>query len=73
MRSAVEDARRRAETLASSVGRSLGRAMRLSEGVAQEPAPVGARMMAAESAGNVPLQAGSHEVSVSVTVEWALE
>ncbi len=73
MRSAVEDARRRAETLASSVGRSLGRALRLSEGVAQEPAPVGARMMAAESAGNVPLQAGSHEVSVSVTVEWALE
>jgi len=34
--------------------------------------PVRARMMAAES-GGVPMQAGSHEVSVTVTVEWALD
>lgn len=70
--SAMADARLRAETYASAAGRGLGRVVRISEGSEAQPVPVRARMMAAES-GGVPMQAGSHEVSVTVTVEWALE
>lgn len=69
---AIADARLRAQTYAAAAGRVVGRVVRISEGSAAEPVPVRARMMAAES-GGVPVQAGSHEVSVSVTVEWALE
>ncbi|MGA7687677.1 MAG: SIMPL domain-containing protein [Jiangellales bacterium] len=69
---AISDARLRAETYAAAAGRSVGRVVRISEGSAVEPVPVRARMMAGES-GGVPIQAGSHEVSVTVTVEWALE
>lgn len=72
-RAAVDDARRCAQTLADAAGRSVGRALRISEGSAQGPAPVRARMMATEAAGAVPVQAGSHEVSATVTVEWSLE
>ncbi len=67
--SAVADARQRAETYVAAAGRSLGRVLR--EG---RPVPVRAtRMMAmADTGGPVPLEGGSHEVTVSVTVEWAL-
>lgn len=70
---AVEDARRSAQTLAAAAGREVGRAMRITEGAAGGPVPVRARMMAAEAAGPVPVAAGAHEVSITVTVEWALE
>lgn len=69
---AIADARLRAGTYAAAAGRSVGRVVRISEGSAAEPVPLRARMMAAES-GGVPMQSGSHEVSVTVTVEWALE
>lgn len=70
---AVDDARRRAHTLADAAGRQVGRALRISEGSPSAPGPPRARMMAAESLSAVPLQGGSHEAAVTVTVEWALE
>lgn len=69
---AVADARLRAETYAAAAGRTVGRAVRIREGAPSEPVPVRARMMSTES-GGVPVQAGSHEVSVTVTVDWALD
>ena len=72
-RGAMEDARHRAETLASVAGRRVGRALHIREGEPAYPGPVRTRMMAAEAAGSVPLQAGSHEVSVTVSVQWALD
>jgi uncharacterized protein YggE len=69
---AVADARARAETYAAAAQRSVGRALRITEGSSFEPVPARARLMAADAAG-VPMQAGSHEVSVTVTVEWALD
>ena len=72
-RAAVDDARRCAQTLADAAGRRVGHALRISEGSAQGPAPVRARMLAAEASGAVPVQAGSHEVRATVTVEWSLE
>ena len=69
---AMADALLRAETYASAAGRRVGRVVRISEGSGAQPVPVRVRMMAEES-GGVPMQAGSHEVSVTVTVEWALD
>ncbi len=71
---AVVDARGRAETYAAAAERALGRVLRISEVGEGSPVPVRAgRMMAMEAASApVPLEAGAHEVSVSVTVEWAL-
>lgn len=73
-RAAVDDARRRAQTYAGAAARTIGRVLRISEVGTGDPSPVPvrARLMAAE-AGPVPLQSGAHEVSVTVTVEWALE
>lgn len=71
-RTAVDDARSRAQTLADAAGRRVGRALRISEGSPTGPGPGRARMMAAESA-SVPVQGGMHEISVTVAVEWALE
>jgi uncharacterized protein YggE len=71
---AVVDARGRAETYAAATDRALGRVLRIVEAGEGRPVPVRAgRMMAmAEASGPVPLEGGSHEVSVTVSVEWAL-
>lgn len=72
-REAVVDARRRAETYASAAGRALGEVLRIAEAEQVVPVPRAARMTAAaESAGPVPLEAGEHEVTAEVTVEWTL-
>lgn len=72
-RAAVADARRRAETYASAAGRALGDVLRIAEAEHVVPAPRATRMVAAaESAGPVPLEAGEHEVTAEVSVEWAL-
>ncbi len=70
---AVKDARHRAETLARAAGRGVGRALEIREGESASPGPVRTRMLAAEASASVPLQAGSHQLSVTVTVQWALE
>lgn len=70
---AVADARLRAQTYAGAAGRSLGRVLRIAEMGEGRPVPVRAgRMMAMAESAPVPLEGGSHEVSVTVTVEWAL-
>jgi uncharacterized protein YggE len=71
---AVADARAAAGTYASATERSLGRVVRIVEGAGGgEPRPLAARTMAAaEPAGEMPLQAGTHAVSAVVTVEWEL-
>jgi uncharacterized protein YggE len=71
---AVADARTAAETYAGATERSLGRVVRIVDGpVGGEPRPLGARAMtAAESASDMPLQAGTHTVTAVVTVEWEL-
>lgn len=72
-RDAIADSRRRAQTYAQAAGRQVGRALRIREGAPEGSVPVRSRMLAAAEASAVPLQQGSHEVSVTVTVQWALE
>jgi uncharacterized protein YggE len=71
---AIADARARAEVYAAAAGRSVGEVLRIEELPDGRPAPVrAARMMAmAEAAGPVPVEGGTHEVTASVSVEWAL-
>lgn len=72
---AVEDARTRAKTLASSAGVTLGQVVGISEGQPpQMPFPgAGVRAMALKAeAADTPVESGSQEVSVSVVVSFAI-
>ena len=69
---AVQDARRKAETLAAAAGAGLGRVLVLDEGAVSRPRP---RMMAAKAAmadAATPIEAGSETISVSVRGTWEL-
>ena len=71
---AVDDAKTKAEQYAAAAGRSLGAVQSISE-VVQAPAPqyMDTRFaMAQATAGSVPLAAGSQDLSVQVTVVYAL-
>jgi uncharacterized protein YggE len=59
---------------AAAAGRSVGEVLRIEELADGRPVPVRAgRMMAmAEAAGPVPVEGGTHEVTATVSVEWAL-
>lgn len=76
-RAAVEDARRRAETLAEAGGVRLGEVLAIVEGQ-RPPGPIpfagGIRGLAltAEAAADTPVESGSQEVVVSVVVTFAL-
>lgn len=68
---AVEDARNRAEQLASAAGMSLGEIISISETFGPQPLPIGRGGGAAmESA--VPIEAGSTSVSVDVQITYEL-
>lgn len=72
---AVGDARRRAETLASAAGRTLGPISAIVEGLAPPVGPfprgpIAAMAMKAEA--DTPVEAGSQDVVVSVVVTFAL-
>ena len=69
---AVADARAKAEQYAKAAGRTLGEVRSISE-VVQQPAPqyYDTRYAAGASASPVPIQAGSQDVAVSVTVVYA--
>lgn len=74
LRSAFNDARSKAALLASAAGRTLGRALSITEGGAQAPPPI-PRMMAmrAEAAqSEVPVESGTQELSYSVGVVFEL-
>ena len=76
LRAAFEDARAKAALLAQAAGRTLGRAITISEGVQHHvppPMPV-ARAMAMEGrvAGDVPIETGTQEVAYTVSATFEL-
>ena len=73
-RDAVEDATRKARTLADAANVELGAVIEISE-QANHPMPVslGARAMRMEAADAVPVEAGENSYSVSVTMTFLLE
>ena len=70
---AVDDARAKAEQYAQAAGRSLGEVQSISE-VVTSPTPqyYDGRFAASAAGAAVPIQAGSQELSVQVTVVYAL-
>jgi len=70
---AVDDARAKAEQYAQAAGRSLGEVQSISE-VVTSPTPqyYDGRFAASAAGSAVPIQAGSQELSVQVTVVYAL-
>ncbi|HEU4921129.1 MAG TPA: SIMPL domain-containing protein [Candidatus Limnocylindrales bacterium] len=76
-RAAVEDARRRAETLAEAGGVRLGDVVAIVEGQGPpEPVPFGGGLrgfaLKAEAAADTPVESGRQEAVVSVVVTFAL-
>lgn len=76
-KAAVEDAKRKADVLASAAGVSVGGPISISEGALIVP-PIyyGAERAAADSAAplpETPIEPGELDVSISVTVVWAIE
>jgi hypothetical protein len=75
---AVADARVRADQLADAAGASVGRVIAITEGYSAPPSPVyydrsgGADMAMAESA-PVPVQVGTQQIEVQVSVVYELE
>lgn len=70
---AVEDAHARAEQYARAAGRTLGEVRSISEVVQQPtPQPYAAGFAAEAVSGAVPIQPGSQDVTVRVTVVYAL-
>lgn len=76
LRSAFDDARAKATLLAQAAGRTLGRALVISEGSGQPvppPYPMARAMaMEAKAVGDVPVEAGVQETSYNVTVSFEL-
>jgi uncharacterized protein YggE len=75
LRAAFADARAKATLLAQAAGRTLGPAMAITEGGASNPQPrpmMGARVMAAQVASEVPVESGSEELAFTVSVVFAL-
>ncbi|HEV7239759.1 MAG TPA: SIMPL domain-containing protein [Thermoanaerobaculia bacterium] len=76
LKAAFDDARAKAALLAQAAGRTLGRALLISEGVQNEPPPRPMmRTMAMEAqvaSADVPVESGSQEVVFTVTVTFEL-
>jgi hypothetical protein len=76
LKAAFDDARAKAAVLAQAAGRTLGRALLISEGVQNEPPRPMMRTMAMEEArvgaADVPVESGSQEVVFTVTVTFEL-
>lgn len=73
LRKAFADARAKAETLAAAAGRTVGRAVAITEGSGQpplyQPPPYAAKAMMAEARdASVPVEQGSQELAFSVSV-----
>jgi uncharacterized protein len=78
LRSAYADARAKASLLAQAAGRTLGRAVMISEGVQHSPQPPMPmqRTMAMEAriaSAEVPVESGSQQLTYVVTVTFELE
>lgn len=76
LRAAFADARAKASALAQAAGRTLGRAVSISEGNEVQPPrpmPMQARaMMAKSDVGEVPVESGTQELSFTVSVVFEL-
>jgi uncharacterized protein YggE len=77
LRAAFTDARGKAQVLAQSAGRTLGRAISITEGAAQHPVPPPMPMYArgmvmAEAKQDVPVEPGSQESRFTVSVIFEL-
>jgi uncharacterized protein len=75
LRSAYDDAKAKATLLAQAAGRTLGRAIVINEGVQNTPMPqpMMRQAMAMEArVGNVPVEAGTEELSFTVSVTFEL-
>lgn len=71
---AFEDARSTAEQYAEVAGRSLGRALRITEpGEHVGPLPKLRAMAATEGGGGMPVESGESTVTVNVTVRFGLD
>jgi uncharacterized protein YggE len=72
---AMADAKRRAQTIAGAAGVKLGAVVSVSEGGGGSPGPFPApRMLAMKAeAADTPVEGGSQEVAVSVSVAFAIE
>lgn len=74
LRAAFADAKSKASVLAQAAGRSLGRVLSLTEGGAAQAPPPYMRAMAAkaEAQSDVPVEAGTQELSFTVSVIFEL-
>jgi uncharacterized protein YggE len=76
LKAAFDDARAKAALLAQAAGRTLGRAITISEGVQHQPQPMPMqRAMAMEArvgAADVPVESGQQELTYLVTVTFEL-
>lgn len=73
-KSAIEDARHKAELYAGALGLTLGPVLSVSENGGNIPQPFAAKTMAMDvRAESVPVQAGEMDYSVNVSVSWEIE
>ncbi len=76
MRAAFADAKAKATTLSQAAGRTLGKALTISEGVEPTRPPVVYRAMAVAAAqattDEVPVESGTQEMSYTITVTFEL-
>jgi len=75
LKAAFDDAKSKAAVLAAAAGRTVGRALSISEGMpAQPPRPIYAQAMNARAAevSEVPVEAGTQEVGYTVSVIFEL-
>ena len=70
-RLAAEDAKARAQALASALGAQLGRGVSITETAIPQPVPM-ARTAAFAEATAVPVAAGELEITVQIQVTWEL-
>jgi uncharacterized protein YggE len=70
---AIEDAREKAEKMASSVGRKVGKVLEIQEGEANHQGTIGLMEARSGLGGGAPVEPGSSEVSRSVTVTFELK
>ena len=76
LKAAFDDARAKASLLAQAAGRTLGRAIEITEGIQRSevpPRPMAGRAMAMEAQmAEVPVESGSQEVSYTVTATFEM-
>jgi uncharacterized protein len=75
LKAAFDDARRKAEVLAKAAGRTLGRALSITEGGAAEPprpGPIVRAMAMQAKVSEVPVESGSQDLSFTVSALFEL-